>query len=235
MPLPKLDYPMYSIKVPSMKKEYSFRPFLVKEEKLLLMAKESEVSAESLSAIKQVVNNCLIDKLDVNKMTVFDLEYVFLKLRAVSVENKVKVSYKDFEDDKLYDFEVDLNDVEITYPEKKDNVIKINKNSGLTMIYPSASLYDDKEFLTLEKDHMFELIIKCMDKIYDGDTMYNISDYKKNEIEDFLENLNIKTFESIQNFLISTPKLQKILKYTNSYGNQREIRLESLNDFFSWR
>jgi hypothetical protein len=165
MSLPKLDYPMYSIKIPSLKKEYSFRPFLVKEEKLLLMAKESQVPAESLAAIKQVVNNCLIDKFDVNKMTVFDLEYVFLKLRAVSVENKIKVSYKDFEDDKLYDFEVDLNDVEITYPEKKDNVIRINKNSGLTMVYPSASLYDDKEFLSLEKDYMFELIIKCIEKL----------------------------------------------------------------------
>jgi hypothetical protein len=235
MPLPKLDYPMYSIKVPSMKKEYSFRPFLVKEEKLLLMAKESEVSAESLSAIKQVVNNCLIDKLDVNKMTVFDLEYVFLKLRAVSVENKVKVSYKDFEDDKLYDFEVDLNDVEITYPEKKDNIIKINKNSGLTMIYPSASLYDDKEFLTLEKDHMFELIIRCIENIFINDEIYKPADYSKKDIEEFLENLDVKTFESINEFLLNAPKIEHTLTYTNSLGNERKIVLSSLNDFFTLR
>ena len=108
--LPKIDYPVYKIKVPSQKKESQFRPFLVKEEKLLLMAKESDNTSDILSAIKQIINNCSIDsKFDVNKLALFDLEYVFLKLRSISVDNIVKVSYKDNEDEKVYDFEIDLN------------------------------------------------------------------------------------------------------------------------------
>jgi hypothetical protein len=235
MSLPKIDYPLYNITIPSLKKIYKFRPFLVKEEKMLLMAKESKNQNDIFSAIKQVVTNCSVDNLDLNKLPLYDLEYIFLKLRSFSVDNIIKISYKDLEDDKVYDFVVDLNEVEIVEEKKTDNTIPITETSGIIMRFPPASIYDDEEFLNLEKDQMFELIIKCMDKIYDGDTMYNINEYKKPEIEEFLENLNIKTFEAIQNFLISTPKLQKILKYKNSFGNEREIRLESLNDFFTWR
>lgn len=236
MSLPKIDYPIYNIKVPSLKKQFKFRPFLVKEEKLLLMAKENDNPVEILSAIKQIINNCSEDQnFEINKIALFDLEYLFLKLRAVSVDNTVTVSYKDLEDGKLYEFEVNLDEVEVIFPEKLDNKIKITDKSGIIMKYPSASLYDDEEFLNLEKEQLFELIVRCIDSIYLEDEIYEAKDYKKEELKEFLENLNIKVFEQIQNFLLSVPKMEKRLQYKNSLENDREIVLNSLSDFFSWR
>lgn len=234
--LPKIDYPVYRVKIPSLKKEFQFRPFLVKEEKILLMAKESEQATDILSAIKQIINNCSIDsKFDIDKLALFDLEYIFLKLRSISVDNIVKVSYKDNEDGKNYDFDIDLNNVEVHFPEKINNNINITEKSGIVMKYPSAKLYDDKEFLSLEKDYMFELIVRCIDSIYYEDQIYKANDYKKEELVEFLENLNIKVFEEIQKFLLNIPKIEYKINYENSEGTKREIVLSSLNDFFTWR
>jgi len=236
MSLPKIDYPIYNLKVPSLKKDFKFRPFLVKEEKLLLMAKENENPIEILSTIKQIVNNCSLDKsFDVNKIALFDLEYLFLKLRAVSVENTITVTYKDNEDGKTYEFEINLDEVNVVFPEKIQNNIKITEKSGMIMKYPSASLYDDESFLSMQKEQLFALIVRCIDSIYFEDEMYNASDYKVKELEEFLEGLDIKTFEKVQSFLISLPKLEKKLEYTNSLGNKREIVLNTLSDFFTWR
>jgi hypothetical protein len=234
--LPKIDYPIYTIDVPSTKASFKFRPFLVKEEKLLLMAKESENPSDILSSIKQVITNCsLDDKFDIDKFALFDLEYIFLKLRSFSVDNIVKVAYKDYEDEKIYNFEVNLEEVEVIFPEKTDNNIKITENSGILMRYPPATLYGDKDFLNVEKDYMFELIIRCIDTIYYEDEVYEAKNYKKEEINEFLENLNMKVFENIQNFLLNVPKMEYTIKYKNSLDNDREITLTSLNDFFSWR
>jgi hypothetical protein len=234
--LPKLDYPIYNIDVPSLKKSFKFRPFLVKEEKLLLMAKESEAETDILVAIKQIVNNCCLDpKLDISKLAVFDLEYLFLKLRALSVDNSVKVSYKDNEDEKIYDFDINLDDVNVVFPEKLDPVIKITKGSGLSLKYPSASLYDDKDFLKLDKDHMFQLILRCIDSIFLREEVFPAQDYKLTDLANFVENLDIKTFQKIQEFLLTTPKIEHKIKYTNEKGHDREIILSSLNDFFTWR
>ena len=236
MSLPKIDQPIYNINVPSLKKKYSFRPFLVKEEKLLLMAKESDKPADILSAIKQVVNNCSLNtNLNVEKLPVFDLEFIFLRLRAVSVDNIVKIKYKDFEDNKEYDFEIDLNTVEVDFPEKNDPNIKITPKSGILMHYPTASLYDDKDFQNLEKDYMFELIVRCVDKIYYEDDIYEAKDYKKQDLVEFLENLSVATFEKILNFLTNMPKIHHQIAYKNSLGNERKIEFNSLNDFFMWR
>jgi hypothetical protein len=200
------------------------------------MAKESEQATDILSAIKQIINNCSIDsKFDIDKLALFDLEYIFLKLRSISVDNIVKVSYKDSEDDKTYDFEIDLNKIEVNFPEKIINNIKITDKSGIVMKYPSAKLYDDKEFLSLEKDYIFELIVRCIDSIYYEDQIYKASDYKKQDLVDFLENLNIKVFEEIQKFLLNIPKIEYVIKYENTAGTKREIVLNSLNDFFTWR
>lgn len=226
---------MYNITIPSTKKSYKFRPFLVKEEKLLLMAKESNNQKDIFIAINQIINNCAIDTdLNINSLTIFDIEYIFIKIRSFSVDNKTNVAYKDLEDDKVYDFEVDLNSIEVKFPEKTDNVIKITDTYGLIMKYPSASLYNDQEFLNLEKDYLFELIIRCIDKIYDGDIVYEAKNYKKSDISEFLENLDIKTFESIQNYLLNVPKIEYKINYVNSLGNEKEIILSSLNDFFTW-
>lgn len=234
--LPKIDQPVYNIKVPSTKESFKFRPFLVKEEKLLLMAKESQNLSDVLTAIKQIVGNCSIDrKFNVDKIALFDLEYIFLKLRSFSVSNIVKVAYRDNEDERIYNFEVDLEKVEVKFPEKVDNVIKITEKSGIIMRHPPATLYDDQEFLNLEKEYLFELIVRCIDKIYNEEEIYESKDYKKEDLSEFLENLSIKTFEEIQAFLVNTPKLEYVIKYKNENNNDREIVLSSLNDFFTWQ
>ena len=165
--LPKIDYPIYTIEIPSTKQKARFRPFLVKEEKLLLMAKESENSADILTAVKQIVNNCAVDpNFDVDKLAIFDLELIFIKLRAFSIDNILKVAYKDFEDEKIYNFEIDLNEVKVIFPEEIDTNIKISENSGIVMKFPPASLYSDKEFLNIEKDYMFKTDgMTCLDFI----------------------------------------------------------------------
>lgn len=234
--LPKIEHPVYKIKIPSLKKDHSFRPFLVKEEKLLLMAKESKNNADIFAAIKQVVVNCSLDKnLNIDKLAVFDLEYIFLKIRAFSVDNIVKVSYRDNEDNKVYDFEVDLNDIKVIYPNKTVDKIEINETTGFVMKYPPASLYSDQEFLNTERDHYFKLILKCVDKIYFGDDIYEVKEVPVDELEGFIENLGVGIFKQVNDFLLNTPKIQHTIEYTNEKGNKREIYLNSLNDFFTWR
>lgn len=234
--LPKIEHPVYKIKVPSLKKDHSFRPFLVKEEKILLMAKESGNDIDIFTAIKQIVTNCSLDKnLDINKLTIFDLEYLFLKIRAVSVDNIVKIGYKDSDDDSVYEFEVNLNEIEVTFPKKKIESIKISENAGMILKYPSASLYEDKEFLKTEKNHYFELILRCVDKIYVGDEIYEVSGVSRKELEEFIENLNVNVFKQVNDFLVNSPKISHTIKYTNKNGLKREIYLNSLNDFFTWR
>jgi hypothetical protein len=234
--LPKIEHPIFKIKIPSLKKDHSFRPFLVKEEKVLLMAKESKNNADIFAAIKQVVINCSLDKnLNIDKLAIFDLEYIFLKLRAFSVDNVVNVSYRDNEDDKVYNFEIDLNDIKVIYPAKTIDKIEINETTGLLMKYPSASLYSDQEFLNTERDHYFKLILKCVDKIYFGDEIYEVKDIPIDELENFIENLGVGIFKQVNDFLVNTPKIQHTIEYTNEKGNKREIYLNSLNDFFTWR
>lgn len=234
--LPKIDHPVYKIKIPSIQKNHSFRPFLVKEEKLLLIAKESKNETDIFSAIKQIVTNCSIDKnLDINKLCIFDLEYVFLKIRAFSIDNIVKISYRDEEDLEVYNFEVDLNEINVKFPEKMNNIVKIDDKIGLIMKYPSASLYEDQEFLATENNHYFELILKCVDKIYFGEEVYEVKDISRKELEEFIENLKIDIFKKVNDFLVNTPKVEHVISYTNKNGSKKEIYLNSLNDFFIWR
>lgn len=234
--LPKIDYPVLKIQIPSLKKDFMFRPFLVKEEKLLFMAKESKKEADIFIAIKQVIQNCCLEKnFDVDKIAIFDLEYIFIKLRSFSIENTVKLSLRDADDKNMYEFEVNLDEVEIVYPKQAENTIKINENVGLIMKFPPASIYSDESFLSLQKDQLFELILRCIDKIYDGEEVIDVKTVKKEDLTEFIESMNIKVFEKVHEFLINTPKIKYEIKYKNSLGNEKVIELNSLNDFFSWR
>ena len=235
MSLPKISHPQIIIEIPSSKKKISFRPFLVKEEKILLMAKLSDQESDILLAIKQVVNNCALGELNIDAISLFDLEYIFIQLRAASVNDTVQVSYKDNEDEKIYDFEVELKKIKVIFPEKVNNTIKISDKSAIIMKYPNSSLYEDKEFLESGDDSFFQLILRCIDKVYDENEVYEVSSYSKKELEEFIENLDIKTFEKIQDFMINQPKLSYVIKYKNSLGNNREIELTTLSDFFTLR
>lgn len=233
--LPKTSHPQFQITIPSSKQKLTFRPFLVKEEKLLLMAKDSEEESDILQAIKQIVNNCCMDQFDVSSLSLFDLEYIFIHIRANSVNDTVKVSYRDKEDDKVYDFDIDLKKVEVIFPDKIKNVIKITNTAGIQLKYPKVTLYDDKEFLTSGNEAFFQLIVRCVDKIFDGDEIYDCSEYTMKEIADYLEDLDVKTFEQVREFMANQPKLSYIIKYKNSLDNDREIELSTLSDFFTLR
>lgn len=234
--LPKIDYPILNIKVPSTKKEHMFRPFLVKEEKILLMAKESRNNADIFTAIKQVVQNCCLDeKFKIDALPIFDLEYLFIKLRAFSIDNVIKINYRDEEDQKVYEFDINLDEVKVEFPEKVANKIKISETAGIIMRYPSASLYEDQEFLNLRQDYLFELIVRCIDKVFDKDDIIDAENVSREELRNFVENLNVKIFEKIHKFLLAAPKINYVIKYKNELGNDKEIVFSSLNDFFSWR
>ena len=232
--LPKISHPIFEFNIPSTNKLEKFRPFLVKEEKILLMAKSSEEPSDILRAIKQVVNNCsLSESFDVDKLAMFDLEYLFLQLR--SVENIVKVSYRDNDDQKVYDFQIDIKNVDVQFPENVDKIIKVTDDIGIKMKYPPASLFDDKDYFKSGDQAYYELILRCIDTVYSGDDLFNATDYTKEDLEVFLDDCGIKTFENIRNFMNNIPKLYYKIEYTNANGKLRTIELTSLSDFFTLR
>jgi hypothetical protein len=210
---------------------------LVKEEKILLMAKSSEDSNDILAAVKQVVNNCIVTEgIDVDKLALFDIEYMFIKIRAFSVSNITKVSYRDKEDDLIYDFEVDLNEIIVEFPEKIEKNIKINDNLMVTMKYAEAGLYTDSEFSKVDpKNFLDELIIRCIDKIYEGDTVFDPSSVSKDELKEYLENFDTKVYDLMRNYVINTPSLNYVISYKNSKGSDRKIVMTALTDFFTLR
>lgn len=236
--LPKLIQPNFKIQVPSTKNNCTIRPMLVKEEKILLIAKESNDPTDIFTAIKQVASQCLID-LDVNNLTMFDLQFVFAKIRSVSISNIVKVSYKDQEDEKIYDFEIDLNkDISIKYPDTIISpVIKFNNNNSQIEIivkYPPAALYDDKGFLNTSSSEFFErLVYKSLDRITVDGTPQDLSNWE--EFKEWCGTLPLTTYDQLKQYFTNLPTLYCELNYTNSKGNAQKIALTTLEDFFTLR
>jgi hypothetical protein len=234
MPLPKIDQPLFDMTIPSTGKKITFRPFLVKEEKILLIAQQSGNDSEIIRAIKQILTNCITDEIDLDTFAIFDLEYTFLKLRARSVNNIVKLAYRDTEDDEVYNFELDLDTIEIEMPKKINSKIEITKDVGMTMKYPSASITDRMKDFNNEVDLMTFFIVNCIDTIYDEDSVYVADDFSEEEISEFLDGLDVKSFEKIREFFESVPRLYHKIEYANSIGSERSIELTSLKDFFMW-
>lgn len=234
MALPKINHPTFELTLPSNKQKVKFRPFLVKEEKILLMAMQGEDSEEILNSIKQVINNCILtDGVDIDKLATFDLEYLFIKIRAKSVNNMVKLTYRDLEDDKKYDFEVNLDEVEVKFDSNHTNKIEINKSIGFFLSYPNAGISSRIKDVENETDLFFSILKNCIEKIYDGENEYHTSSATEEELEEFMQNLDVKSFNKIQEFFSSMPKLYYEINYTNSLGNERTIKLSTLNDFFT--
>jgi len=235
MSLPKIEHPIFKIKIPSSKREVRFRPFLVKEEKILLIAKTSEQENDILLAIKQVVNNCALDDLNIDKLALFDVEYLFLRIRAQSVNNIVSVTYRDNEDTMDYDFDIDLNNVNVVFPLNLEKTIKLTETSGIVMKYPEASLYEDKDFMNSGEEAFYQLVLRCIEKFYDADNVYDTKNYTMDEISEYIDNLDVKTFDKVRDFILNQPKLNYIIEYKNKLGNKRQIELTSLTDFFTLR
>lgn len=240
MHLPKVGFPTFEVAIPSTKEVIKMRPMLVKEEKILLMAREGEERQEIISAIKQVVNNCLVvPSPKIDTLTMFDIEYLFLKLRAQSISNETKVSYKDNEDGKVRTFDIDLNNVVVKFPEHDDKDIKVSDAVTIVMRYPPASLYSNKEFLDSTGDKLLDMLIQeSIDKIYDGKIVIDVANPKpgmamsRAELAVWLDNLDLRVYGKIREFLSDLPTLFYEIKYTNDNGKERTIELRTLNDFF---
>lgn len=237
MPLPSLKFPLFKVKMPSTGNEVTFRPMLVSEDKILLVAKESNDPTDIFSSIKQVVGNCLLDKNLINSMTLFDIEYLFIKLRGVSVSNVIEVSYKDNEDGKMYNFDIDIDkDINMKYPESIDSAIIFENDRNkieIILKYPQASLYDDKAFLNTSTGNFFEsLVYKCIDKLtVNGERV----EFTAEEFRQWAETLPLDIYNKIRNYFENLPTLYCELNYTNAKGNQRKIVLSTLEDFFTLR
>lgn len=235
MALPKLDKPLFDLEVPSQNKTVKARPFVVKEEKILLTAQQSGQEKDIVLGIKQVLTNCIQDPtFDTDSLTTFDLEYMFLKLRSRSVNNVIEVSYRDNEDDKVYDFEIDLDKVEMLKTKPINNKIMVNENVGIVMKFPSVSVLENVPDDIKSTDLAEYLVRSCIDQIFDENDVYLASETTEEELSDFVDSLDIETFTKIREFFDSLPSLYYKLEYTNALGNKREIELTTLSDFFTW-
>lgn len=236
MSLPQIVVPEYSLILPSNGKKIKFRPFVMREEKILLIAMESNESSEMTNALKQIVKSCLITDLDVDSMCEFDLEYILLKLRCKSVGEEMKFTMKCKKCKEPNKITVNGDEIEITKNKAHANVIKLTDNVGIVMKYPtiddSRKKYPD-EITNIEKT--IDLIASCIESIYDGDEMYSLEDYKQEEIEEFIGNLTQKQFEDIVKFFNTMPELKHTIKYNCSNkdcGEENEFTLEGVEDFF---
>ena len=238
MALPKIKIPLFDVVIPSTKQNAKFRPFLVKEEKLLLIAQSGNTKTEMINSLKQVINNCvLLDNgkdVDIDTLTTFDLEYLFLKIRAKSVDNIVSLKYIDNEDKKTYSFDIALDSIEIQYDPNHTNKIKVNDEIGIILKYPTTSVIEMIDDENISQADISTIMIKsCMDKIYDADDVYLVKESTEEELEEFIDSLNVKVFEEFQKFFESMPRLYYKIEYTNSMGTERVIELTTLDDFFT--
>lgn len=233
MPLPKIKQPLFKVVVPSTNKEVMVRPMLVKEEKILLIAREGDDPAEKLLAVRQVVNNC-IQKVNVEELTTFDLEYIFLKLRALSVDSKIKIGYMDQDDEQEREFEINLDDVIVKEAENKvDNVIMLDDTAGIELKWPTVSVYDRLKDIENPEDLVEMLAVSCLVKYFDGDEMYDLTKESPEKLKEFVEeNLNVAIYNKIKEFLTAMPSLYYKIEYDTEGGEKKTIELTSLNDFF---
>lgn len=227
-------YPVFELKVPSTKQMVKFRPFLVKEEKLMLMAKQSGEQQDIINVIKQVIVNCDVDGvINADELSSFDLEILFLKLRAKSVNEEVNISYVDPEDEKTYTFKLNIDEVNVYENPEHTNIVKLSETSGIVMKYPSAKLMVDVVSRDDVTDILFFMIRGCMDQYFDGDEIVRFKDSKPEEVDAFIESLPTNTLKDFEKFFDTMPKLYHKIEYTNEMGTKREVELKSIEDFFT--
>lgn len=232
MALPKIDLPLYQCELPSTGKKIKYRPFTVKEEKILLTAQESKESAQIILAIKQILSNCLQD-VDVSQLSVFDIEYMLIQLRSRSVDNMTEFEVTDPETDEKVKLELNLSDVKVSRHKDHDNKIKISDEYTLFLRYPTIDQFEalmDKEEQTAEDS--YDMLISCLDKLASKDEVYKFSDFSKKEVNEFAESLHSDTIKSIKTFFDTMPKVRHEIPYTNSKGNKKTFVLEGTQTFF---
>ena len=238
MPLPKISTPTYELNLPSTGKKVQYRPFLVREEKLLVLALESENAKDITTAMKTVIKNCIQTRgVKVETLPTFDIEYLFLNIRGKSVGEEIEVNVI-CPDDEQTTVPVTLNvdDIQVQKSSEHTNTIKLDDKLVMEMKYPSLDQFIKNNFDFSENspmDQSFELISSCIDKIYNEEEVWSVADVTKKEITDFLEQMNSKQFKQIEKFFETMPKLSHEIKVKNpATGVESTVVLEGLASFF---
>ena len=238
MPLPKIATPTYELELPSTGKTIKYRPFLVKEEKVLVIALESEDTKQITNAIKAVLKNCVLTKgIKVETLPTFDIEYLFLNIRGKSVGEELEVNIVCPDDGETnVPIFIDLDSIQVQRDDDHTNQIKLDDDLMMEMKYPSLEQFIKNNFDFEEGNQMdqsFELIATCIDKIYNEDEVWATADCTKKEVKEFLESMNSSQFKEIEKFFESMPKLKHTIEITNPKTKVKsEVVLEGLASFF---
>ena len=238
MPLPKIATPTYELVLPSTEETIQYRPFLVKEEKLLVIALESEDNKQITTAIKAVLKNCVLTKgIKVEKLPTFDIEFLFLNIRGKSVGEQLEVNIVCPDDETTQvTVDIDLDDIEVERNDDHTKQIKLDENLMMEMKYPSLDQFIKNNFDFNESNQMdqsFQLIASCIDKIYNEEEVWATADCTKKEVNEFLEQMNSGQFKQIETFFESMPKLKHTIKVTNPKTKvESDVVLEGLASFF---
>ena len=241
MALPKIDVPIFELTLPLSKQSIRFRPFLVREEKILLMAMESDDEMSNMLAIKQIITNCVLDDIDLNMMAVVDMEYLFLNLRARSVGEISDVHYKcnntvtdekgEHECGTIVKTSFNLLEIEPVFNPDHSNKIALSPSLGIAMKYPTVGMMYNTKVSSI--DGIMDVLISCIDYIYDEESIYYAKDSTQEELSDFVESLTKEQFVKLQDFFILMPKLTKKLEFKcDKCGYTDEISLEGIQSFF---
>ena len=239
MPLPKIVTPTYELELPSTEETIQYRPFLVKEEKVLVIALESEDTKQITTAIKTVLKNCIQTKgVKVEALPTFDIEYLFLNVRGKSVGETIEVNITCPDDDETTTkIEVDLDDIKVQKNEEHTNQIKLDDSIMMELKYPSLDQFIKSNFDFNEGNQMdqsFQLIGSCIDKIYTDDEVWAAADCTKKEINEFLESMNSNQFKEIEKFFETMPKLSHTINVANPKTKvESDVVIEGLASFFA--
>jgi len=237
MALPKLGYPTYELELPSSGKTVKYRPFLVKEEKVLLLALEAEDEKQVISAVKDLIKNCVVSRIKVETLPSFDLEYVFLKIRAASIGEMINLNVTCTDDNTTkVDAQININEVEVFKPEGHDSKIMFDDNTGIIMKYPSMKQFVEREFLQkdMKTEEVYDFIADSIDQIFTEEEVFDKTTTTKKEFRTFVDGLTTKQFEKIQKFYVTCPKLSHTFKVVNpNTGKESEFTIEGLQSFFA--
>jgi hypothetical protein len=237
MALPVLTTPTYELEIPSTDEKIKYRPFLVKEEKILLIAMESNDNAEIIQAVKTIVSECTFNKLNLGQMPMFDVEYVFLQIRAKSVGEVSELKLLCQDDKKTYaDAKVNLSEIEVEEIEGHTNKIELTDEMGIIMQYPTIDSFANTGITNINSSNMLDVISSCILQIYDkkGEEVHFAKDQTAKELTDFIEQLNTKQFRELQKFFDTMPRLTHTVTIENPKTKVKsEIVLSGLNDFFA--
>ena len=238
MPLPKIATPIYELEIPSLKKKIRYRPFLVKEEKILIIALESEDSKQIANAVKNVISNCILSKgIKVEDLATFDIEYLFLNIRGKSVGETVDVLITCPDDGETQvPISINLDEINVEVDPEHSRDIKLDDSLTLRMRYPSMTEFIKNNFDSGESvsvDDTFDLIVSCIDQIYSEEESWTASDSTKKELLEFVEQLSSKQFKQVEKFFETMPKLSHTIKIKNPNTKvESDVVLEGLSAFF---